>query len=136
MSNALSAVQQAVVNALSASTEVQSAIGNPPRLYDHVPPGATFPYVVYGPAHVTPYDTKTEIGFEQVVALEIWSRYRGGMETQTIFQALYDTLHRRALTVAGQVFLSCEFHSADLSIEADGLTYHAAARFTILTQTT
>ncbi|MDR3450738.1 MAG: DUF3168 domain-containing protein [Alphaproteobacteria bacterium] len=134
MSDALFAVQQAVVDILAASTEVQSVIGYPARLYDHVPPGAAFPYVVYGPVHVAPFDTKTETGFEQIITLDIWSRYRGGKEISDIFQALYDTLHRAVLTVAGQVYLSCEFHGADLAMENDGLTYHASVRFLVLTQ--
>jgi hypothetical protein len=134
MNDILFNVQQAVLGALAASAEVQALLGSTPQLYDHVPPNAAFPYVVYGPVHVVPYDTKTDIGFEQVVTLNIWSRYRGGKETRDIFQAVYDTLHRAALSVAGQVFLSSEFHSADFSLDADGLTYHAAARFSILTQ--
>jgi hypothetical protein len=136
MTDALFAVQQAVFNALDASAEVQSLLGAPPQIYDHVPPGVTFPYVVYGQAHITPYDTKTETGFEQIITLNIWSRYRGSKETRAIFQALYDTLHRATLSVVGEVFLSCEFHSADFSLDMDGLTYHAAARFSIITQST
>jgi hypothetical protein len=136
MNDALFATQQAVMSALAASAEIQSLLGDPAALYDHVPPGAVFPYVVYGPTHIVPYDTKTEIGFEQIISLTIWSRYRGGKETRAIFQALYDTLHRAVLTVAEQVFLSCEFHSADLAQDSDGLTTHAAVRFSILTQTT
>ena len=134
MSDILFSVQQAVFNALSESAEVQSALGAAPQLYDHVPPQATFPYVVYGPAHIVPYDTKTETGFEQIITLNIWSRYRGGNETREIFQALYDVLHRATLNVTGQVFLSSEFHSADFSLDADGLTYYAAVQFSILTQ--
>ena len=136
MSHALFAVQQAVFSALSNSVAVQAVLGATPRLYDHVPPNAVFPYVVYGATHVLPHDTKTETGFEQIIALNVWSRYRGGKEVRDVFQALYDTLHRASLSVAGQVFLSCEFHSADLSVDSDGLTYHAAARYSILTQVT
>ncbi|MGB9154209.1 MAG: DUF3168 domain-containing protein [Alphaproteobacteria bacterium] len=136
MSDALFSVQEAVIAALDASAEVQAVLGSTPALYDHVPPGAVFPYVVYGPSHIVPYDTKTEIGFEQIVTLTIWSRYRGGKEARDIFQALYDTLHRASLTVSGQVFLSCEFHSADFALDSDGLTTHAAARFSIITQST
>ncbi len=134
MSDALFAVQQAVLNVLAASSEVQGVLGNPPRVYDHVPPGATFPYVAFGPLHVAPYDTKTEMGFEHIITLNVWSRYRGSKEVKDIFQALYDVLHRTTLTVTGQVFLSCEFHSADLMPEGDGLTYQAAARYSVVTQ--
>ena len=134
MSDALFAVQEAIYNALSSNTGVQSLLGSPPQLYDHVPPGAIFPYAVFGPVIANPYDTKTETGFEQIVTLNIWSRYRGSKEAKDILQAVYDTLHRAPLSVSGQVFLSCEFHSADVTLLDDGLTTQAAARYTVITQ--
>jgi len=134
MTDILFNVQQAVLSTLAASPTVQAVLGASPQIYDHVPPTATFPYVVFGPVHVAPYDTKKDIGFEQIVTLNIWSRYRGGKETRDIFQAVYDTLHRANFSIAGQTYISCEFHSADFSLDADGLTSFAAARFTIVTQ--
>lgn len=136
MNDALYSTQQAVSAVLNASTEVQSVLGATPRIYDHAPPSAVFPYVVFGPVHVAPYDDKYGIGFETIVTLTIWSRYRGSKEVKDVFQALYDTLHRAVLSVSGQVFLSCEFHSADLTPDSDGLTYQGEVRFSIITQTT
>ncbi|MDE1901663.1 MAG: DUF3168 domain-containing protein [Alphaproteobacteria bacterium] len=136
MTDALFAVQQAVIAALAADAGVQGVLGATPALYDHVPPGAAFPYVTYGASHILPHDAKTETGFEQIVTLDIWSRYRGGMEARAIFAALYAALHRAVLTVTDQVFLSCEFHSGDIALDSDGLTTHAAARFSIITQST
>jgi Protein of unknown function (DUF3168) len=134
MSDALFNAQGAVMAALAASAEVQSVLGNPPSIYDHVPPGALFPYAVFGPLHVSPYDTKAESGFEQIVTIDIYSRYRGGKEARDIFQAVYDTLHRANLSVSGEVFISCEFHAATFVVEGDGLTTHAMAQFTLITQ--
>jgi len=136
MTDALLSAQTAVFNTLAASGAVQTLLGSPPRIYDHVPPGAAFPYIVFGAISVHPNDTKTEIGFEQIITLDIWSRYRGSKETKDILQAAYDALHRATLTVSGEVFLLCEFHSADLVLENDGITYRAAARFSLMTQTT
>jgi hypothetical protein len=48
----------------------------------------------------------------------------------------YDTLHRVLLSVSGEVFLSCEFHRADVTPDNDGLTMHAAARYNVITQST
>ena len=134
MTDAFFNVQDAMFDALAASTEVQGLLGNPPRVYDHVPPGAAFPYVTFGALTVQPYDTKTEIGFEQIVTLDVWSRYRGSKEAKDILQALYDALHRASLSVSGEVFLSCEFTGADITPEPDGLTYSGKARFDVMTQ--
>ena len=127
MSSILFDVQTAVVEALDA-------VDGLPSVYDHVPPEAAFPYIVYGPVHATPYDAKAETGFEQVITLNIWSRYRGGKQTREIFQKIYEALHRAALSVEGPDTLTSEFHSADFSMDSDGLTYHAAVRFTVVTQ--
>ncbi len=136
MSDALFAAQQAVFDALAADTDIQGLLGNPPRIYDHAPPGAVFPYLMFGAAHIASYDAKIETGFEQIITLNIWSRYRGSKEVKDILQATYDALHRAALTVTGQVFLSCEFHGADLTPDTDDLSYHGAVRYSVITQST
>lgn len=136
MTDAFFNTQQAIYNVLVANSGVQAVLGGTPRIYDHVPPGATFPYAVFGAVRVLPYDYKVENGFEQIVTLDVWSRYRGSKEMKDITQALYDALHRATLSVTGHVFLACEFHSADLEAENDGLTYHAAVRFSVVTQST
>ena len=135
MTDSLFNAQQAIYNALAASSTIQTLLGATPRIYDHVPPGAVFPYMVFGAITVQPYDTKTETGFEQIITLDIWSRYRGSKEAKDILQACYDALHRATLTVTSEVFLLSEFHSGDLSLENDGITYRAAARFSLITQT-
>jgi hypothetical protein len=134
MSDPLFETQQAIVAALSNDAQVQSILGTPARVFDHVPPEAAFPYAVIGAAHVEPFDTLGQSGFAQRIALGIWSRYRGGKETRAAFQAIYGALHRATLTLTTQTFLSCEFHSADFALDDDGLTYTATARFTVKTQ--
>jgi hypothetical protein len=136
MTDALFNAQASLFNALAASDSIQSLLGSPPRLYDHVPPGATFPYIAFGAIQALPYDTKTEMGFEQTITFNVWSRYRGSKEAKDILQAAYDALHRAALSVSGEIFLLSEFHSADLVLLDDGITYHAAMRFRVITQTT
>ncbi|MBV8061585.1 MAG: DUF3168 domain-containing protein [Alphaproteobacteria bacterium] len=127
-------LQQSLYNALAASAEITALLGSPPRLYDHVPPGAVFPYAVFGATHITPYDNRTDTGFDHLLTIDIWSRYRGSKEAKDIVTALYDTLHRASLPLAGQTALLCECHSAEVALENDGFTTHAAVRFNILTQ--
>jgi Protein of unknown function (DUF3168) len=123
-----------VYDALAASGEVQALLGDPPRLYDHVPPNVTFPYAVFGAIVAKPYDDKDRTGFLQTVTLDIWSRYRGTKEVKDIMQAAYDALHRASLSVSDEVFLSCEFAGAELAPEADGLTAGGRAHFNVITQ--
>ena len=136
MSAVLFDAQQAFLSALSNDAGVQALLGAPPRVYDFVPADAAFPYVVFGPVQVTPNDAKFGTGFEMLATLNVWSRYRGGKETREIFQALYDALHRAELGLTAQTVLGCAFHSADFGVDSDGLTYHAAVRFALITQET
>ncbi len=99
-----------------------------------MPPGAVFPYIVFGPVTTLPYDDKDRTGFEQSVTLDIWSRYRGSKEVKDILQAAYDALHRAELDVADEVFVSCEFSGADIMPESDGLTYSGKVHFSVITQ--
>ena len=131
MTDILFSTQQSLFAALAADATLQSLIGNPARLYDHAPPALTFPYVTFGAVQIAPYDDVTGSGFEQIVTLDIWSRYRGSKEAKDILAATYDILHRAKLTVAGADFILCEFHGASIGLLDDGLTTHAAARYQI-----
>ena len=134
MTDAFFAVQQAIYNTLAASSEMQAQLGNPPCVYNHVPPNPLYPYVAFGAIAAKPFDDIDRTGFTQTVTLDIWSRYRGTKEVKDIAQAIYDTLHRATLTVSGEVFISCEFVSADITVEGDGLTYHGETRYSVVTQ--
>jgi Protein of unknown function (DUF3168) len=134
MNDALFAIQQAVAAALGASAEVQGLLGDPVRVYDHVPPGAAFPYAVIGTVAAKPYDDKDRTGFAATIAVDIWSRYRGTREVKDILQAVYDALHRTALSVTGQVFVSCEFAGVTIVPDGDGLTYRGTAHYDIMVQ--
>ncbi len=134
MTGILFNVQHAIMAALMESAEVQAVFGASPPIYNHVPPDAAFPYIAFGKARLDACDTLSDSGFEHLITLDIYSRYRGGKEAQDIFQAVYSALHRRGLEVPGQSFVPCEFSSADFETLADGLTSHAAARFRIQTR--
>ncbi len=124
--------QEAVYAALSADAGAQALLGIPPRIYDHVPEAAVFPYVAFGVAHVAPDDSKMGSAFEHTLTLDIFSRYRGAKEAKEILQAVYSALHRAALSASGAAFPLCEFHSAEIAPLDDGLTTHIAARFRVM----
>ena len=76
MSDANWALQQALFAELSANSDVQAALGDPPRLYDAVPRDAVFPYAVLGDGQENDASTATEQGSEHILAIHIWSRAR------------------------------------------------------------
>lgn len=134
MSGILFDVQHAIMAALVESADVQDVLGTDPRIYGYVPADAVFPYVAFGDSRIDACDTVFERGFAHVLTLNVYSRYRGAKEAQAIFEALYATLHRKELEIAGQSFVPCSFESADFELMDDGLTTHAAVRFKVRTE--
>ena len=133
MSDALWSVQDAVHDALAGSAEVQALLGNPARIFDHVPPGASFPYLTLGTTEAVANDTKDGTGMKQTITMVVWSRYRGRKEVKDILKAVYDTLHNQSLNVAGQSFASARFESAAADIDNDGVTYRGVCQYLIRT---
>lgn len=123
--------QEAVYAALVAHAGVQALLGAPPRVYDHVPDEATFPYAAFGVAHIAPEDSKLDSAFDHTLTLDIFSRYRGSKEAKEILQVVYAALHRAELSASGASFPLCEFHSAEIAPLDDGMTTHIAARFRV-----
>jgi Protein of unknown function (DUF3168) len=135
MSDSLFAVQDALYDSLLASSALQAVLGNPPRLYDHVPSAPTYPYISFGNVSAVPFDTKDRTGFRQVMRFHIWSRYRGRKESKDIGKVLYGVLHRAVMTVTGEAFVDCRLLSISVEREADNLTTHTTVDYEILTLT-
>ena len=127
-------LQQAIFAALSADTGVKSLLGDPARIFDHVPPSSDFPYLVLGEATGTPFDAKTEDGMEQTLTLHTWSRARGLRETKEIMAAVAKALDGPALTLGGHTLILLRFELATTFLDSDGLTRHGVQRFRALTQ--
>ena len=127
-------VQQAVYSALTGDPTIQGMLGNPARVFDHVPQGSDFPYLVIGDSQATPFDTKTESGLDQRLTLHTWSRYRGLKQTKEIMAAVVDALDGQGLAVSGHALVLLRFEFATTIVDDDGLTRHGVQRFRALTQ--
>lgn len=134
MSDAMFAVQDAVYTALAADSGVQALLGSPVRVYDHVPPDATFPFLTLGAVQAEGFDTKERVGTRQTVVLHVWSRYRGSREVKNILSVVHDLLHLGNFAVAGHELAACRWRSAETLLDDDGLTRHGVAQYEIITQ--
>ena len=130
------ALQQAVFTALSGDSAVQALVGNPARVYDHVPQDTTFPYVAMGEVAAADWDTKSEDGMDQTFMVHTWSRYRGMSEAKRIMGAVVDALDKVALSVTGHDLVQLRFEFSDTFLDEDGLTRHGVQRFRALTEAT
>jgi len=130
------ALQQAVYAALIADAGIKTVLGDPARVFDHVPPSAAFPYLAFGETTAQPFDGKTEDGLDQALSLHTWSRARGLKETKTIMAAVAAALDDQTFSLNGHVLVLLRLAFAMTALDSDGLTRHGVQRFRALTQAT
>lgn len=121
-------IQAALYSALSGNISA--------TVYDHVPENSAFPYVVIGEDLANEWDTDTEQGFETVLTLHYWSRYRGKKEIKQLMGEVYGLLHRTDLTITGQYTVSLMWESSEILLDADGLTYHGIEDYRLISEST
>ena len=120
-------LQKSIFTALNGNV---SGIGsaNVP-VYDDVPEGSVYPYVVIGEETATNNGTKTLDGVEHTLTLHAWSQYRGRREIKEIMQSVYEKLHNTAITVTGASLVNIRQEFSNTLEEQDGITRHGVMRF-------
>lgn len=116
-------LQQAVYDALTGHAPLTAPV------YDNVPQGAAFPYVVVGEDSINEWDTDSETGALASVVVHTWSRGRGRKETKELQGHIYDALHRATLTGSGYNFVTIDLTSSESFLDPDGLTRHGVQSF-------
>jgi hypothetical protein len=132
MSSISFSLQQAIFAALSASSDLQTLIGN--RLFDFVPPDSAFPYVVLGDGSEADWSTSTEDGREHTIQIDVWSRQPGHKEAKQIADVIRATLNNASLTVSGATLIDIRHLTTDFSREPDGQTFRARVSFRAVTE--
>ena len=120
-------LQKAIFTALNGNV---SGIGNANvPVYDDVPEGTVYPYVVIGEETSSNNGTKTLDGVEHTLTLHVWSQYRGRREIKEIMQSVYEKLHNTAITVTGASLVNIRQEFSNTLAEQDGITRHGIMRF-------
>lgn len=127
-------LQQAVFAALSGDSALKALIGDPARVFDHVPAQSEFPYIAIGEVSASDWNTKTDSGMEQTLTIHTWSRARGMSETKRIMAAVVNTLDQAPLAVTSHTLVLIRFEFARTLLDPDGLTRHGVQRFRAFTQ--
>ena len=111
MSSASWALQQAVFATLSMSDDIKEIVGDPPRVFDAVPRGSAFPYIVVGEDGESNWDTATEAGSEHALAIHIWSRAGGRKEIKLAAEAVRECLDGASLALTGHTLVDLRYLS-------------------------
>jgi len=123
------ALQEAVFATLANDDGIKDAVGNPPRLFDAVPRGTAFPYIVIGDDKESDWSTATDRGSEHALTIHVWSRAAGRKEARLAAEAVRNALDGAELALDGQTLIDIRWLDTDVAKEPDGETLHAKLRF-------
>jgi hypothetical protein len=123
------ALQQAIFAALAASEDIKDIVDDPPRVFDTVPRGAAFPYIVIGDDKEIDWSTATDRGSEHQLTIHVWSRAPGAKEARVASEAVVAALDGAALAVPGFTLVNLRWLEGETLRENDGETIHAQLRF-------
>jgi hypothetical protein len=116
-------MQGYIVQALKDDPTVQALCGS--RVYDDVPPSATFPYISMGPATEVTDNPECIDAIEINIQLDAWSRSVGFPEVKRIASAVHTALHDVEVDLPVNACTSL-YHANTLYMrDPDGLTSHA-----------
>jgi len=133
MTAAAAELQKAVFAALSADAGIVAALGEA-KVFDRVPPNATFPYVTFGRTSIYDWSTASESGTEQLFTLHVWSKAHGKAETLSILERIGAVLHEQPLALDGHALVNLRREFFEVRFDDDLDLYHGLARFRAVTE--
>ena len=99
------------------------------KVYDDVPEGTAYPYIVLGEETAIPVGAKDTDGHEHTLTFHVWSQYRGRKEIKQIMQQIYTILHNVAISITGATLVNIRHEFERTLLESDGITRHGVIRF-------
>jgi len=128
-------VAAAVYAALNGQLSIGS--GSPPEtvpVYDDVPQGADYPYVVIGDQIDQPMDGVVARRDDTLLYLSVWSTEPGQKQVKTIMGDISRLLHRRRLPMAAGSMIICTVIRQRSTRDADNVTRMGQMTLRILTE--
>ncbi|HYD17051.1 MAG TPA: DUF3168 domain-containing protein [Patescibacteria group bacterium] len=103
-------------------------------VYDHVPPGSAFPYIVLGMMRAEPFETQRGGGYDIVLEVQSYSRALGMKEARGLMEAVASALHDETFPIEGQRLVFCRLVAQESRLSPDGETRTGSQRFRLLTE--
>ena len=126
-------LQQGIFSKLSSATLTDvSGTSITSRVFDDVPEGTAYPYLVIGEETATNIDTKDKEAHEHTLTFHVWSQYRGRKEIKNIMSQIYTALHNSDITVSGATLVNIRHEFENTLLESDGITRHGVMRFRVV----
>ena len=124
------ALQQGLFTKLSSATLTDNAgTSITSKVFDDVPEGTAYPYIVIGEETASNIGTKTLDALEHTLTIHVWSQYRGRKEIKNIMSQIYTALHNSDINISGATLVNIRQEFEQTLLESDGLTRHGVIRF-------
>jgi hypothetical protein len=114
------------LNSANITDEAGNAITG---VFDDVPEGTAYPYIVIGDDTATNISAKGLDIHEHTLNIHIWSQYRGRRDIKEIMQRVYTALNDVTLSVSGALGINIKHEFDTTIVEGDGITRHGIMRF-------
>ncbi|WP_233288945.1 DUF3168 domain-containing protein [Kitasatospora sp. MBT63] len=126
-------VQQAVYEALTGDTALTDQITG---VFDYVPEGTAYPYIVIGESVETPDNRHGALGRQTVLTLHIWSQYRGHAQCLAIGARVMALLDHRPLAVTGLRHVATRYEMGQTLTDPEppGDIRHLVHRYRVVTE--
>jgi hypothetical protein len=121
-------IQTALFNRLDGDSTLDGLVGNN-KIFDDVPQGTAYPYVVIGEETAINSGSKTLDGCEYTLTIHVWSRYRGRKEVKSIMERIYTLLNDYDMVVSGASLVNLRQEFEQVLMDVDGITRHGVIRF-------
>ena len=118
-------VYTALVNASLTSASGSAITG----VFDDLPEGTNYPYVVIGDDTATNISAKDKDIHEHTLNIHIWSQYRGRRDIKEIMGQIYTALNDISYSVSGALGINLKHEFDTTIVEGDGITRHGIMRF-------
>ena len=127
-------VQAGLHTHLANAASLTALLPNGPEsIFDHVPSGSAYPYVVMGDFDFQPIGTQGQESNEVIVDLHTYSRFLGMEETRNIMAEIRASLHRQSFEITKSELIICRFIAASTTLMNDRKTRRGLQKFQIIT---
>jgi len=122
-------LQKSVFTVLNSANITDAAGSAITGVFDDVPEGTAYPYIVVGEESSNNISTKSLDMHEHTLTIHTWSQYRGLKDIKVIMKQIYDNLNDVSLSVSGGQAVNMKQEFLTTLVDADGITRHGIMRF-------
>lgn len=123
-------ILQKVIERLKSSSSLCNYVED--RIYNFSRQESLLPYIRARISNISDFDTKTELGYETDIIIDVWSNYHGDKEVLEITDVIKNLFHRNEFTSMSFQSLITNLSNIVSFVETDGETTHTILTFNAL----